>query len=196
MRAWITLIALLFVFLLLLSVLALVAWKLLAAKDAQGNRSTPGCLLGGLTGLTLGCFGLVGLVTFIVGAVAITSAHSVHELVRTKDGVKFGVVRDAQERIHREPHRALHVLLEWKGHAEPAEELVRKLTELCEAVDANIVADYEQNEAGEDVTRVDIALPIGDNDLRELEEGLREALPDLSLEQGVEVELLGAREDD
>lgn len=195
------LITFLLAFLFLLAVLALVAWKVFATKDASGNRTTPGCLAAGGAGLALGCLGVLGFAAFIAGVVAVSSARSMETFVRTKDGLKVGLVRDAQARIGHDERRTLHVLLEWKGATAPDAPIFRELSERCREFDASVTPRTEKNEAGEDVTVVDIAVPLQASEIDELERALRrqlrKALPDLSLTQGVQVELRGdARERD
>ncbi len=192
----ILLILFLFAFLAVLAVLALVAWKLFSVKDAQGQQTTQGCLLGLGSVAALGCLGVLALIAFAVGAAAISASHSVHEFVESQDGVSIGVVRDAQERITHDERRTLHVLLEWKGDSEPTDECGRAIMDLCKATDATCTTTHATNDAGEAVTRLDIALAADERMLDEIEAALREKEPELSLHQGVQVEFRGTRVDE
>jgi hypothetical protein len=59
-------------FLILLVVLAVVAARLLGARDAEGRRAAPGCLAGCAVAAALGFLGLVGLAVFTGAALVLS----------------------------------------------------------------------------------------------------------------------------
>src|SRR5262245_35388430 len=69
------LIAFLALFLLVLAGVSFAAVKLFTARDANGNVTAPGCLLGCATGLALAVVALLGLTAFVLGAVAIVKVR-------------------------------------------------------------------------------------------------------------------------
>jgi hypothetical protein len=186
----------LLVFFALLALLAFVAWKLFSTKDAQGNRTTQGCLLGIVSALSLGCLGVLALGAFIAAAIAISTAKAAREFAESTEGFKVGIVRDAQERIRHDEQRTLHVLLEWNQDADPDEEFVHEVRELCRSMDATVEAREEFDDAGRPVHVMDIAVPIDPTTLDEIERELARKLPEYSREHGIQFEYLGVRLDE
>jgi hypothetical protein len=187
----IPLIVFLALFLLLLAALALASIKLFAVKGPDGGVTAPGCLAGCATGAALGFIGLVGVVAFCVGVGAISTVNAV------KNGPieSVGVWVDPQRSAHHDPERPLHVVVEWSGHSEPDEELLDLVHKVFENDDINIQVDYTTNDAGEEISVADLALGVGDEDLEDLEDALRDAFDGASLSNGIQIRLRGTHRD-
>jgi hypothetical protein len=184
------LIVLLVLFLLLLTALAFASVRLFAARDVHGNVTAPGCLNGCALALLLGVCGLLGAAAFAAGVIGISTAESVHIATRDLPEISIGAWRDRSDRsehiVHREGY-PLHVVLEWKGHSEPTEALLREIEKLGASDDMLVEVQYLVDENGERTTLVDLALRMSEDDADELEEELRRHRSDLDLSQGVEV---------
>ncbi len=176
-------------FLVLLAVLAAVAFKLLAARDAQGNVTAPGCLNGCAIALVLALLGGLGAATFLAAAGAIAGEGPLREIgreLRERKRVR-DEGRDA-ERNAPQPREAetreertdgsLRVVLESPGHVDVPPELLRSLEQAGVAAELELLVDHLADESGHDVTLVEIALPASERDLGELERTFEEVLRD------------------
>ena len=178
-------------FLLLLAALALASIKLFAVKGPDGAVAAPGCLAGCATAAALGFVGLVGLIAFCVGVGAISTVNAV------KNGPieRVGVWTDPQSKVHHDPERPLHVVVEWSGHAEPDQGLIDLLHKVFDSSDVNIQVDYTTNDAGEEISVADIALSVDEEGLEDLDDTLRDAFDGASLSSGIEIRLRGTHRD-
>lgn len=197
------LIGFLALFLLLLVALAFATFKLFAVRDAQGRVTPPGIGLGCVTGAALAFIGVVGLIVFAIGAFTISTAHSVERVVKSVPSFKVRAWRDdGGASVHHSPDHPLHVVLEWRGHSEPTEWLVREIGKLDPEAEILVHVEYKSvpsddsdSDATEDVTIVDLAFPASERDLGELDEMLREHLPEYISSQGVEIDIVNVYED-
>lgn len=198
------LIAFLALFLLLLVALAFASFKLFAVRDAQGRVTAPGIGLGCITGAALAFIGVVGLIVFSIGAFTISTAHSIEHVVSSVPSFKVRAWRaDGRASVHHSPDHPVHVVLEWRGHSEPTEWLVREIGKLDPQAEILVHVEYKtvpsDDESGtgadEEVTIVDLAFPASEHDLQELDELLREHLPEYSTSQGVEIDIVSVYED-
>jgi hypothetical protein len=178
-----------FLFLALLAALCLVSFKVFAARDPQGNLTAPGCLNGCAFAALLSVVGLLGVAAFACGVVTISAAESVERVTDQIGDVDIGLWHDREERVQHVDGFPLHVVLEWKGYSEPTSRLVSKLEELGGGNEMHVRAEYSTNAAGEEITVVDIAFRADGDDIADLERELSEALPGLSLDEGIEITL-------
>ena len=196
------LIAFLALFLLLLVALAFATFKLFAVRDAQGRVTAPGIGLGCVTGAALAFIGVVGLIVFSIGAFTISTAKSIEHVVTSVPSFKVRAWRDdGGGSVHHSPDHPLHVVLEWRGHSEPTEWLVREIgkldpdAEILVHVEYKTVPSDDVSGVDEELTIVDLAFPASEHDLRELEDALREHLPEYSESQGVEIDIVNIFEE-
>ncbi len=184
-------IALFAVFALFLAILAGGSIKVFAAKDANGNAQPLGCLSGCVLGLVLAVLGTTGLVAFLLSIGAHTVARSLpfESVTVLKDSRLADSIPVAPD-----PWRPLHVVFEVDGHDAPIHELVELVHRLSEGT-SRVRAVPSQDAQGRPLTWVDVALPVCENDLREMERELRKLVPSLRLEHGVQVRFKGAHRD-
>jgi hypothetical protein len=203
------LIAFLALFLLVLAGVSFAAVKLFAPRDANGNITPPGCLLGCATALALTVIALLALAAFVAGSAAIVKLHALDRLIQHAPDVEIRSWMDPERHVHRDPARPLHVVVEWSGHSQPTSEIISRIDELVHArvrvdgqgvegrgwdgadeSDVLVDVDYTQDENGAPITVVDIAIPIHGGPL----EGLEEALDDLLNQDGEGVRVRIQRE--
>ena len=193
-------------FLLLLVVLAFVAFKTLAARDASGNVTAPGCLNGCAVAAALTVLGLLGIFTFVAGVAAIAGKGPVaqelrrmaeRERERAEHEHDRAVRREREERELNEERGAnaeealgepveraapsgprLRVVLEARDHVEIPEELLESLSEAGAGEDFEVVLDHLVDESGNDVTLVELTMPAEGRDLNEIERAFAEVLAD------------------
>jgi len=186
------LIAFLFVFLIALAALAFASIKVFSTRGADGRTSAPGCAGGCATAFALTLIGLIALATFIAGAVAISKAKAWERVVRSVPEMKVGVWREAEQRVHRDAEHPLHIVLEWQGHSEPTDELLRAVEEIRPGGDCLVTVDQSDPER----TVIDFAIAADEHDLGELERALEPLLGDLALQDGVQVILRSVHADE
>jgi hypothetical protein len=193
-------------FLLLLVVLAFVAFKTLAARDASGNVTAPGCLNGCAVAAALTALGVLGIFTFAAAVAAIGAkgplAQEVRKIVerqreRAEQEHDRAVRREREEREWGEEGRErveqaldepseraapsgprLRVVLEARDHVEVPEELLESLSEAGAGEDFEVVLDHLVDESGNDVTLVELTMPAEGRDLNEIERAVAEVLDD------------------
>lgn len=183
-------------FLLLLAGLAFASVKLFGARDAQGQLSAPGCAGGCLMAGVLSLMALLGLIAFIAGATAMSASRSASELLSAAPDMKVGVWRDRGAHVESVPGYPLRVVLQWSGHSEPTEALLRALEEAGAGGEMQVEVRYDTGPDGAPLTIVDLALPAAESDADELERVLSEVLPELSLSEGIEIRLRGVESDE
>ncbi|MCC7012032.1 MAG: hypothetical protein IT454_05705 [Planctomycetes bacterium] len=174
-------------FLLLLAGLAFASVKLFGAKDAQGQLTAPGCLNGCMAGLMLSVIAALGLGAFVVGAWTVSAADALRTVVESAPDMKVGVWHDRPTTLTSIPGYPLHVVLQWAGHSEPTEQLLKKLEELGAGTEMRIDVSYDNDETDGQRTTVDIAIPMSPTDANELSALIESLRSELKLEQGVEV---------
>jgi hypothetical protein len=189
--------ALFALFLLALAAVAFAAARLFTARDAQGRREPLGCVLGCGLGAALLLLALLGLAAFVAGMATLAGARALEanpvERIRVVSDQEALDGVDGLAPFHHDPRRPLHVVFEVAGGEAPVERLL-ELVERHADGEAS-VAVREVRRDGRDLVLVDVALPAGRNDLRELERELRRWLPRASLGDGVVVELRGVHRD-
>jgi hypothetical protein len=187
----IPLIVFLALFLLLLAALALASIKLFSVKGPDGSVTAPGCLAGCATGAALLFIALVGVIAFCVGLGAITTVNA----VKNNPIERVGLWVDPEHKVHHDPERPLHIVVEWSGHSEPDQELIDMVHQVIEGDDINIQVDYTTNDKGEDISVADVSLRVDEEDIADLEEGLRGVFKDQSLSKGIEIRLRSTHRD-
>jgi hypothetical protein len=197
-------------FLLLLIVLALVAFKMLGARDAQGNVTAPGCINGCAVALALTLLGVVGAVTFVAASAAIAGTGKVgqelRDLARREREVAERRAEEAQERREERDEHAeseeesgeavafFRIVLESRDHVEVPQPLLDAISEAGAGNEFEISVEHLFDESGNDVTLVELTVPAEGRDLEELERAISEVLSDPARKGDSDFELRRADE--
>lgn len=190
-------------FLVLLIVLALVAFKMLGARDAQGNLTAPGCLNGCLVSLALVLLGFVGAATFVAASAAIAGSGPIGEELRDlarreRERAERRSDEARQRRAERDERRDeqgprgpgseesgaeesgayVRIVLEARDHVEVPQPLLDAISEAGAGGDFEVTVEHLVDESGADVTVVELTVPGDGRDLGELERAVAEILED------------------
>lgn len=185
-------------FLLVLLAVAFAAARLLGGRGPDGKRDVAGCLTGCAVGLGLFLLGSLGLAA-LIAALTVQSAAVVvgHNPVRR---IYLGT-RSAEEAapdgqapwvgFARDPERPLHLVFEIEGHGATPGNLLHWIREWSEG-EATVDSRDAFDAQGRPVTRIDVALPARDRELREIEREVRKFVPGADWDDGLQIEFKGA----
>ncbi len=181
-------------FLLLLTVLAYVAGKLMARREDGAADCLPGCAI--VLGFGILASAAFALFAFALSGVALDSLVGngpiervglwIDEPASTSsggalDGLAPGRLGTAQ---------LLHVIVDVRGDEIPTERL-RRLVEDFTDGDAALTVSTLRDEAGLSLTRLDFAVEIDEEDARRLEDAMRRAVEEFDLPGGAYVDFRG-----
>ncbi len=184
-------------FLLLLTVLAYLAGKLLARREEGGAGCVPGCAI--LTGFGLLSAAAFALFAFALSGVALDSLVGNGPIERVGlwideppgaagDEPVEGLVPLAPATL--DAPQLLHVIVDVSGDEIPTERL-RRLVEDFTDGDAALTVSTVRGESGRPLTRLDFAVEIEEEDARRLEEAMRRAVEEFDLPGGAYVDFRG-----